>query len=403
MPINWPMDRFDAANTGHPPTTGPDHPPAELWRCDVEYAVQGVPAVVGGRVYVATMYPTHLGTPNLFGVNRDTGEIRMRTRPDDPSCEIRGSPCVADGVVYVTLLDDPPITRGYDAVNGERVREFDVTPPINRDKSPLVADGVLYATTDFALGAYDVETGREQWVHTPTARIHGNPALVDGTLYLAVSDRSEEERHVDDDTFTRRLFPRVQAIDATSGNLEWERKVSAVPETLAVGDGTCYCAGRESYERYTKFELPEEMAEVLRQHRSDGGTSEYGLVQALSTDDGEEQWRTDVPSRITTSPGVTGTRVVLGTDAGTVVGLDAATGEQVWRFETASQERIRTAPAIADGVAYVGGGEWLYGIEADTGEVAWRHDLGSAMTSAPAVVDGTIYLVTKDHSLRALG
>lgn len=62
----------------------------------------------------------------------------------------------------------------------------------------------------------------------------------------------------------------------------------------------------------------------------------------------------------------------------------------------------RTFPAVADGVAYVGSGERLYAIDTECGAIEWQYDMGAVVDSSAAVVDGVIYLVSKDHLLRAL-
>ncbi|WP_158057941.1 outer membrane protein assembly factor BamB family protein [Halorussus halophilus] len=403
MTIDWHKDRFDLGNSGHAPTSGPDGSPTCRWQCDVGYSVPGTPAVVGDSVYVATMYPTD-SKPNVLGVNRHTGEITMETASDDPFGETRGSVCVADGIVYVSVLDDPPVTRGYDAKTGERVREYDVQPPIHSDKSPFIADGAVYSAVDFALGAFDARSEEALWTHNPEAEIYGTPAMSDGTLYAGgVKTVGESVESGDDDfPYAEQVASRLQAIDAATGRVEWERNILPKPETPAVVDGTCYVCGQQPYRRYATFDVPADIKDAIRKERSDGGIPEYGVVQAVATDDGSERWRRKLSEPVRTPPAVTRERVIVGTDAGTILGLDAKTGTVVWRFQPDKAERVRTAPAIASGVAYVGSGQTLYALDIRSGTVQWQYDMDAVIGSSPAVVDGTVYVVGADNMLRAI-
>ena len=161
-----------------------------------------------------------------------------------------------------------------------------------------------------------------------------------------------------DEDFPRaeRQAPRLQAIDVSSGDVRWDRNILAKPETPAVVDGMVYVRGREPYRRFAAFEPSDEVKEAMREERTDGGVPEYGVVQALSVGDGSEEWRLEHPHPVTTPPAVTEERLVVGTDAGSVLGLDTATGAAIWETPVTDGETVRTAPAIADGVVHVGGG-----------------------------------------------
>jgi outer membrane protein assembly factor BamB len=61
---------------------------------------------------------------------------------------------------------------------------------------------------------------------------------------------------------------------------------------------------------------------------------------------------------------VAGDTVLIGTERGTVVALDARTGKQLWTFQT--QGRITASPVVAGGVMYVASHDgMLYAVEAD--------------------------------------
>jgi outer membrane protein assembly factor BamB len=106
--------------------------------------------------------------------------------------------------------------------------------------------------------------------------------------------------------------------------------------------------------------------------------------------------------------------VLVGSGDGHLYALDPATGEVLWRFRTGG--RIRSAPAVYDGVAYVGSGDGVvYGISLAEGREVWRFetagteldaaDFGFDRTqiqSSPAVADGVLYIGSRDASLYAV-
>lgn len=74
-----------------------------------------------------------------------------------------------------------------------------------------------------------------------------------------------------------------------------------------------------------------------------------------------------------------------------------------WKFTIDDEWRIRTAPTIIDGIVYFGyGGGTVYAVDAATGEEVWRYDIGASVRSTPQVVAGTVYVGASDNNLYAL-
>jgi outer membrane protein assembly factor BamB len=349
------------------------------------------------------MYPS-TSQSSVLGIDRDTGEIRMQTPPDDPFVEPRGSVCVDDGVVYVSVLDDPPITRGYDATTGERIREYDLNPSLHSDKSPFINDGTLYSPVDFALGAFDARSEENLWTYTPGKQIYGTPALVDDTIYVGMVETDPEELDSGDEKFPHasRLHPQLQALDAETGTVEWSRNIIPRPNTPAVVEETCFICGREPYRRYMSFDAPDAVGESTDDEMSDGGIPKYGIVHALATDEGAERWRAELSDPISTPPAVGDGRVVVGTRNGEVIGLNSTAGEIMWRLRPETDERIRTSPAIADGVVYIGCENKIYALDVQSGAERWQYELETEVDSSPAVVEGVLYISGHDNVLRAI-
>jgi outer membrane protein assembly factor BamB len=105
------------------------------------------------------------------------------------------------------------------------------------------------------------------------------------------------------------------------------------------------------------------------------------------------RWQVVVGQRVEAGPVAAGDRLYLATDDGTIVGLDAATGSELWRLAAGGSPGPL---AVADGTLYVpalGDDEALHAIDAATGRERWHQTIASGLLSAAAVAGGTVYAV----------
>jgi outer membrane protein assembly factor BamB len=73
----------------------------------------------------------------------------------------------------------------------------------------------------------------------------------------------------------------------------------------------------------------------------------------------------------------------------------------VWKFET--RAAVRSSPAVADGVVYVGSDDgYLYAVDSGTGRERWRFKTGKAVYSSAAVAKGLVYVGSTDGHLYAV-
>jgi outer membrane protein assembly factor BamB len=174
-----------------------------------------------------------------------------------------------------------------------------------------------------------------------------------------------------------------------------------------------------------------------------------GAVYAFSLADGEREWRTPVGDAIGSSPvyynGVVYVAVEYDDPSGSVVALDAATGERrwlddwptdhphstlaidrvagrlvvgandgrlyawtfpglerAWTFETG--DAVKGPIAVRDGLAVFGSWDGhVYAVDIGTGTERWAFEAGNMVMSAPAVApDGSVYVGGHDQRLHAL-
>ncbi len=118
-------------------------------------------------------------------------------------------------------------------------------------------------------------------------------------------------------------------------------------------------------------------------------------------------WYYSTGSTVYASPAVVGGKVYVTSYDGKLYVFDAATGDLVWSFTTAtSGYNMPSSPAVVNGIVYFGAGyadDNIYALNANTGALLWSYYTGSPMTSSPVVSNGVVYIgVTNTDKLYAL-
>ena len=121
-----------------------------------------------------------------------------------------------------------------------------------------------------------------------------------------------------------------------------------------------------------------------------------GAVRAFDLAGGAVRWTAFTGGRIAISPTACDGRIYVGSCDGCVYCLDAATGQEAWRFRAAPEERrvlffghlastwpVMTGVTVNDGVAYFAAGlygyngGWLYAVDAHSGALRWSTPCGA--------------------------
>jgi len=76
-------------------------------------------------------------------------------------------------------------------------------------------------------------------------------------------------------------------------------------------------------------------------------------------------------------------------------------GTLKWTFTTG--EPVHSSPTVVEGTVYIGSRDRkLYALDAETGELRWEFHAGSWVESSPIVVDGVVYFGSNDGNIYAL-
>jgi outer membrane protein assembly factor BamB len=299
---------------------------------------------------------------------------------------------VVDDTVYVGSNDRT--LYALDATSGDQKWSFSALDGIR--STPAVVDGTVYVgSDDNRLYALDAASGKEQWHFEDEFAVDSSPTVTDGTVYVGNGNE------------------KLYALDADTGDTEWVFEISGgMATTPAVVDGLVYgvsgghpgkvyavdaATGTEQWRFTTVIKLYTAPAVVA-------GTVYVGSddkhLYALNASDGSEQWSYETGPIWDSSPAVMGKTVYVGSGK-TVYAIERTTGETVWTVETETD--VASPATVAVDTVYIGTeGGALYALDIADGTVRSRFQVGGALSTTPAVVDGHIYVGSDDHSVYAL-
>ena len=405
-----------------------------------EFAVG--PTVAGGRVFVSTRANQRRGPkPDNFrgaitALDSKTGEILWRRKN-----VYSWSPMASDGKVLACPMWSSPDEKLYllDCTNGEtiwaKIRVANhYNPPITFTK-----DLLLYQPWGPILHSMSRATGEPQWVfHNEftsagccTPAVSGQFAYIGTSVPVKTGDiESLRGFRLADTPSDSGKYGTVNAIDLSTGKSVWRfpttNTVCGDP-AIAYGclyfasrDGRVYCCAPakmgEPMTPEAKDQSPpadESEALMLFLHPEDaaqpgsswpmegGGPHRAGLPGVTLKPPLELAWKFDTQGRVVTSAAIVDGVVFSGSESGTIVALDAESGQKVWEFDTG--QPIRCSPAVAGNVVCCGSDSGIFhALDARTGKPVWQFEAGGAIQASPAVVGKAIVFGANDHNLYAL-
>jgi outer membrane protein assembly factor BamB len=274
-------------------------------------------------------------------------------------------PAVAAGVVCVGRNIDENLI-GMDAETGRPLWEaptgyVSTTPAIERGVVYLGCEGRGSGPGYFL--AVDLKTGRERWRQPSRAPENLPPAVVDDMVYFTSTTRA------------------ALALDRRTGALRWRYQFAGLSPYLAghtapaVHNDVVYFGGAGRIER--------------------GRDASY--LFAVDRHSGRELWRAmpvaDPRNRlrgeVLEHTPVVSEGAVLCVSRQAMYCFDAEGAGLRWRWP--SEDGPLTAPAVHNGVAYVGSLRHLWAVSISTGRLLWKLSVDGRLTTPPSVADGAVY------------
>ena len=126
-----------------------------------------------------------------------------------------------------------------------------------------------------------------------------------------------------------------------------------------------------------------------------------GSIVALNAETGEEVWKHNVEGPLNSSPAIAGDMLFIGRSDGGVEARDLVSGDVRWEFMT--KGRVISSPAVDRGVVYIGSGDGkLYALDAGTGRKRWTYRTRGWISSSPAVFEDLVAITSFDGLLHVV-
>ena len=126
-----------------------------------------------------------------------------------------------------------------------------------------------------------------------------------------------------------------------------------------------------------------------------------GSIVALNAETGDEVWKHNTGGPLNSSPAIAGGMLFIGRSDGGIEARELGSGDVRWEFMT--RGRVISSPAVDRGVVYIGSGDGnLYALDAGTGRERWTYRTREWISSSPIVFDDFVAITSFDGLLHVV-
>jgi outer membrane protein assembly factor BamB len=330
----WPTYAHDNHNTSHNPhALPPRQKPAIKGKVKAGEGIQGF-VITESTAFISSQF-----TSTLYFVDLNNGTIEWEYEANQP---LSDTPLVHENTLIIPAGN---IVHCIDI--NEKTTKWHFDTGINQSGNMLVADSTLFIMPTSGpddIYAIDVGTGELLW-QIDTAGGAFVPAYDEGILYVSRQTLS--------------------AIDAQDGEILWENGKLEKPIPIngrLIGSGGSDIGAKDpnTGEDLWWFDsrgyiVLDGVATAYRNVYATGGFRDKGEVVCIDQATGCLYWQFIPDSDVVTAPVVANETVIFGTDHGFVYGVDATSGNQLWKvnlIET-DQNQFTYEPVLIGDTVYI--------------------------------------------------
>jgi outer membrane protein assembly factor BamB len=319
---------------------------------------------------------------------------------------IMSSPVVAAGMVFVSSTDG--YLYAVNVTTGAKMWEFWIGTDVN---SPTVAHDKVFITsasgTAYAINMY---TGLEVWSRSLGESAGFGAPLIVGTRVFVNGKQ------------TVFVFNEAVGVNLYTVQMPHANGIATLGYDSTFGDGLVVSVvlrgteigldGFEVKDGTGRFwvTLTPSGVEAVRSGVTIGdektfvvisGTNGSSIVYGLN-DFGMRTWESLLDGVTEASAALAYNTIYVPT-GNNVYALEAENGTVKWSRPLDGEYSV-SSPAVADGKVYFGlDNNYVYALDAFTGDLVWSYKTGGAVESSPAISDGLLFVGSNDGNLYAIG
>jgi outer membrane protein assembly factor BamB/tRNA A-37 threonylcarbamoyl transferase component Bud32 len=304
--------------------------------------------------------------------------------------EIRGTPAVHQGTVYVGCYDNN--LYAISAADGKFQWKYPSDGGIV--SRPVVHDGNIYfCSEDQRLHVVSARTGKVVWTYYTEGKIYSSPRIADGHIFFGSEDQD------------------LHAVNATSGRVAWKFSTDAPIHSTPLIYNEMIYFGTESGSFYAldfrgtlkwRFSAKRSVtSSPIIKGQAVYFASLDGTLYALDAKSGWAIWKFRLGKGTVSSPTLADDYIFLGASDGFIYCVDTRTAKEVWRFKTDNQ--VSSSPTVFKDSVYCGSVDnHIYCLEYRSGRLRWKFETKGPVTGSPVVFDDIVYFGSTDHHVYAL-
>jgi eukaryotic-like serine/threonine-protein kinase len=304
--------------------------------------------------------------------------------------EIRGSPMLEGGVLYIGAYDNN--LYALKATDGEFIWKYATDGGIVT--KPAFFDNLIFiGSEDHRLHAVAARSGKVAWTYFTDGPVRSSPKVAEGHLFFG-----------SDDGF-------MHAVNLGSARRAWRVEASGpIRSTPSIANDQVYF-GCESGEFFcsdfrgeVKWRFKAKRA-ITSSPLVSQGIVTFGAVDsqiyALDAKSGWVVWRFRMGKGSVSSPCKIENFIFIGSADGFIYCVDAGNAKEIWHYKTDHQ--VSGSPIIYKDSLYCGSADGnMYCLEYRTGRLRWKFTTGGPITGTPVVFNDVLYFGSNDHFMYAL-
>ncbi len=304
--------------------------------------------------------------------------------------EIRGSPIMENGVVYVGSYDHN--LYALNAADGAFKWKYATEGGIVG--KPVVQENMIFiGSEDHRLHAVSARSGKVVWTYFTDGPIRCSPRIAEGHIFFGSDDN------------------HLHAVNVASSRQIWKIETSGPVRSTPYGANECIYFGTENgdflcvdFRSETKWRYKAKRAITSSPLVAQGAVffgSLDSTFYAIDAKSGWVIWRYRLGKGSISSPAKTENLLFTGSADNCIYCLDAGSAKEIWRFKT--EHQVNGSPTIYKDSLYCGSVDgYLYCLEYRTGRLRWKFKTGGPITGTPFVYNDVLYIGSIDHQVYAL-